>query len=181
MAKFNMTEPTFENHPEGVFVGELAEFTDEGYKEGKFGTYRSAFFDIQTGQINSDGEVFFPMRYYVNENAGEKSKTTLFREAVHGRRLTRAERVNFDPEALLGMKVQVQVKHVDRDGKTYAQIESVMALPQDTGGVPTGTTQTAAQEQNQRWNTQQGNQQQQQGAQGAQQGSAGDPDSDLPF
>ena len=142
MAKFNMQEPVFENHPEGVFVGELAEFTDEGYKEGKFGTYRSAFFDIQTGQVNSDGEVFFPMRYYVNENAGEKSKTTLFREAVYGRRLTRAERVNFDPEALLGMKVQVQVKHVDRDGKTYAQIESVMALPQ---GAQAQVAQPAAQ------------------------------------
>ena len=176
MAKFNMAEPTFENHPEGVFVGELAEFTDEGYKEGKFGTYRSAFFDIQTGQLNSDGEVFFPMRYYVNENAGERSKTTLFREAVAGRTLTRAERVDFDPESLLGQKVQVQVKHVTRDGKVYAQIENVMPLPQGAAAPPAGATQTAAQQQNQRWNTQGAAPQQAQPVQETQEDS-----DDLPF
>ena len=171
MAKLDMQEPVFENHPEGVFVGQLSEFTDEGYKEGKFGTYLCAFFDISTGEVNSDGEVFFPMRYYVNTNAGEKSKTTLFREAVAGRRLTRAERMDFDPEQLLGQSVQVQVKHIDRDGKVYAQIENVMPLPKGAGGVPQGATQTAAQEQNRRWNTQQG-------AQGAQQTQGED---DLPF
>ena len=129
MGKFNMQEPVYEVHGEGVFVGELCEFHDEGYKEGKFGTYRSAYFEISTGELNADGEVFFPMRYYVNENAGERSKTTLFREAVEGRKLSRAERVDFDPEELLGMSVQVQVKQVQRDGKTYAQIENVMAMP----------------------------------------------------
>ena len=177
MAKFNMAEPVFESHPEGVYVGQLVEFHDEGYKEGKFGTYRSAYFDISTGQLNSDGEVFFPMRYYVNENAGEKSKTTLFREAVAGRRLTRPERVDFDPESLLGEEVQVQVAHVDRDGKTYAQIANVMPLPQG-GGTPTGATQTDAAQQAQRWNTQQ-NQKEQEAMrppQGAPQG-----DDDLPF
>ena len=162
MAKFNMAEPVFESHPEGVYVGQLVEFHDEGYKEGKFGTYRSAYFDISTGQVNSDGEVFFPMRYYVNENAGEQSKTTLFRQAVAGRKLSRAERVDFDPETLLGEEVQVQVAHVDRDGKTYAQIANVMPLPQGAGGQPQGATQTDAAAQNTRWNTQQGAQQQQQ-------------------
>ena len=172
-----MQEPVFENHPEGVYVGQLVEFHDEGYKEGKFGTYRSAYFDISTGQVNSDGEVFFPMRYYVNENAGEQRKTTLFRQAVAGRKLSRAERVDFDPETLLGEEVQVQVAHVDRDGKTYAQIANVMPLPQGQGGVPTGATQTEAQQQNQRW-SQQGNQQQQ-----AQQQAppADDGGGDLPF
>lgn len=129
MADFNMQEPVFEVHPENVHIGRLVDFTDEGYKEGKYGAYRSAFFDIQTAEVNSDGEVFFPMRYYVNENAGEKSKTTLFREAVEGRKLTRPERLNFDPEALLGKEVQIKVIHVEREGKKYAQIESVMALP----------------------------------------------------
>lgn len=130
MGSFNMQEPVFDVHPEGVFVGELVDFTDEGYKEGQYGTYRSAFFDISTGQLTEDGEVFFPMRFYVNENAGERSKTTLFREAVAGRKLTRPERLDFDPERILGRKVQVQVKHNERDGKKYANIDAVMALPQ---------------------------------------------------
>lgn len=178
MASFNMQEPVFEVHTEGVYVGELVDFTDEGYKEGKFGTYRSAFFDISTGELNSDGEVFFPMRYYVNENAGEKSKTTLFREAVAGRKLTRAERVDFDPETLLGQQVQVQVKHVTRDGKTYAQIENVMAMPKGQGGQALGATQTEAAAQNARWSGAQ-----QQKEQEAMRPPQGEPqaDSDLPF
>ena len=129
MAKFNMQEPVFSAHPEGPYVGQLRNFVDEGMRDGQFGPYRSAYFEIQTAELNEQGELFFPLRYYVNENAGAKSKTTLFRNAVARRTLTPEERMDFDPETLIGQEVLIQVAHFDKDGKVYARIENVMAVP----------------------------------------------------
>ena len=136
MARFNMTEPVFSAHPEGPYVGQLRNFVDEGMKDGQFGPYRSAYYEIQTAELNEQGELFFPLRYYVNENAGAKSKTTLFRNACAGRTLTQDERMDFDPDDLIGKSVLIQVAHFDKDGKTYARIENVMAVPKGTQAPP---------------------------------------------
>ena len=65
--QFDMQEREWENHPEGVFVAQLANFVDEGEKEGRYGPYRSAYYLLQTGEVDSTGQVFPEMRYYVND------------------------------------------------------------------------------------------------------------------
>ena len=169
---WKLEEREYENHPEGVFVAELVMFTDEGEVETQYGTRHRGFYELQTGQVSTDGQPL-TFRLYVYASASERARMTELRNACAGRKLSKQERVGeFDPDSLLGQKLQVQLVHNTSGDKTYVNVESMMPLPQG-GGVPTGATQTAAQEQNARWNTAQG---QQQGAQGAQQ-----DDSDLPF
>ena len=130
---WEMQETQFELHPEGVFVGQLVTFTDEGTVDGRYGPYRRGFYEVQTGEVDSNGEVFFPMKTWVSDSSGENSATTRLRQAVAGRKLSAEERKVFNPQNLVGRNVQIQVIHNERDGKKFANIESVMALPKGAG------------------------------------------------
>ena len=170
---WEMEEPQYEIHPEGTFVGTITGFTNEGEKDGQYGPYISAWFDVQTQEVREDGELFFPLRAWVNKNAGPESKTTKLRNAVAGRTLTKEERLGtFEPNSLIGKPVMIQVVHNTKGDKTHPNIDSVMALPKGHSTPPPAATATGAQQQSQRWQ----GQGQRESAQ-----PSDDHDDDLPF
>ena len=167
---WNLEEREYENHPEGVFVAELVTFTDEGDVETQYGTRHRGFYELQTGQVSTDGQPL-SFRLYVYASASERARMTELRNACAGRKLSKQERVgSFDPQSLLGQKLQVQLVHNTSGDKTYVNVESMMPLPQGAQqqqAPPAQTMQGANQQARQ-----------QQGAQGAQQTQDED---DLPF
>ena len=176
MAQWTMQDPEWELHPEGVFIGELAKFTDEGVVETRFGDRERGYYEVQTDEVDSQGVLFSTLRVYVYPGTSEKARITQLRNAVAGRKLKPEElRGMFDPESLLGNRLQVQVVHNQNGDKVYANIETMMPLPaganvsQDT---PSASATTAgAQDQANRWSEQGAAQEQAPGA------GAGD----LPF
>ena len=129
---WEMTDPVFEIHPEGMFEAVVTGFVNEGEQVGKFGPYISAYFEVNTGQKRlTDDQPFFPMRQYVTQSKGKESKTYRFRKACNGGRdLTDAENSIFTPTTLIGSEINVVVEHYDKDGKQYARIANV--LPRQT-------------------------------------------------
>lgn len=181
MAQWNMKESEWENHPEGVYVGRLASFEYEGEVETQYGVRERGYYEVQTEEVDSVGTLFPPLRLYVYPSSSEKSRIVQLRNAVAGRKLRADERTgNFDTDTLLNHQIQIQVVHnPSRDGeKVYANIETMMPLPRPAAP-PAGATQTEAQQQQQRWNTQGNQQQREPTAQEAH--PPADNSDDLPF
>ena len=59
----------------------------------------------------------------------EKAQLRKDLEAWRGRTFTPDELKKFDLKTIVGKCCQLQIVHVQRDGKTYANISSIMALP----------------------------------------------------
>lgn len=59
---------------------------------------------------------------------GDRARLRRDVEAVRGKRLTKEEVDAFDLTGLLGMNAQLQTTNETKDGKTYTNIQSVMAL-----------------------------------------------------
>lgn len=53
-------------------------------------------------------------------------------EAWRGRKFTQNELNGFDLKNILGTSCQIQVTHISKNGNTYANIQSIMALPKGT-------------------------------------------------
>jgi len=71
---------------------------------------------------------------------GDKSKLRRDVEAVKGKRMTRDEAAAFDLSSLLGLNAQLQITLREVDGKTYTDIQSVMALMKGQTPVEPETT-----------------------------------------
>lgn len=71
---------------------------------------------------------------------GDKARLRRDVEAVRGKRLTKEEVAQFDLTALLGMNAQLQTTNEEKDGKTYTNIQSVMALMKGQPAVEPETT-----------------------------------------
>jgi hypothetical protein len=71
---------------------------------------------------------------------GDKAKLRRDVEAVQGKRMSREEAAKFDLSSLLGMNAQLQITLREVDGKTYTDIQSVMALMKNQPQVEPETT-----------------------------------------
>jgi hypothetical protein len=118
---------------QAVCVGLFDCGTDEG---GQYGPKRKMVLVWELPQatidIERDGEtVTLPrnisQRYTMSMN--EKARLRQDVEAIRCKRLTKEEAKAFDVSCILGMNAQIQVTNVEKDGKTYANIETVMACP----------------------------------------------------
>ena len=71
-------------------------------------------------------------RYVVSRqftaSLNEKASLRKFLESWRGRPFTREELAGFNTEQLIGAPCVLQIVHVERAGKTYANIDSVMKL-----------------------------------------------------
>lgn len=72
----------------------------------------------------------------------EKSKLRKDLESWMGRKLTAEEAAGFNLTTLLGKPCQLQVIHVDSNGRTYANINNIVNLP-DNMPVPSATQVTS--------------------------------------
>jgi hypothetical protein len=81
-------------------------------------------------------EVDKPMvisRRYMNVSMNKKATFRKDLEAWRGKQYTEEEvREGIDMKSFLGTTCQVQVTHVERDGQTYANVTSLMAVPDGT-------------------------------------------------
>jgi hypothetical protein len=81
--------------------------------------------DQQTGEA-WDRPRTLSKRYTLS--MGDKAALRRDVEAVRGKRMTKEEAASFDLSSLLGLNAQLQVTQRTADGKTYSDIQSVMAL-----------------------------------------------------
>ena len=118
---------------QAVCVGLFDCGTDEG---GQFGPKRKMVLVWELPQvtidIERDGEtVTLPrnisQRYTMSMN--EKARLRQDVEAIRCKRLTKEEAKAFDVSCILGANAQIQVTNTEKDGRTYANIETVMATP----------------------------------------------------
>jgi hypothetical protein len=84
-----------------------------------------------TGTDQTTGEAWdrprtISQRYTLS--MGDKARLRRDVEAVRGKRLSKEEVATFDLTGLLGLNAQLQTTNEDKDGKTYTNIQSVMAL-----------------------------------------------------
>ena len=95
--------------------------------------------DPQTGEA-WDRPRTISKRYTLS--MGDKAALRRDVEAVRGSRMTKEDAGKFDLSSLLGLNAQLQVTQRVVDGKTYVDIQSVMALmkgqPQAEGETPAG-------------------------------------------
>jgi hypothetical protein len=79
----------------------------------------------------SDGRPFSISKEYT-ASIGPKANLRKDLEAWRNREFTDKELANFSLENVLGAPCQLQIGHSDRNGKTYANINSIMAVPKGT-------------------------------------------------
>jgi hypothetical protein len=59
----------------------------------------------------------------------EKARLRQDVEAIRCKRLTKEEARAFDVSCILGANAQIQVTNTEKEGKTFANVETVMACP----------------------------------------------------
>ena len=118
------SEGTAGIHPTGTFRAQIKHFVNEGIGSGG-----RAWYDLHTAHTTRTDGITFPLRYSINMDASPKSATTLLRNAVAGRTLTKEELKTFDPADLIGHFVKATVAHAtgQHTEDPYHYIESVEA------------------------------------------------------
>lgn len=80
------------------------------------------------GELMDDGRpITIGQRYTHSTN--ERSVLAQHLEAWRGKKFTPSERKSFDIEAVLGKPCMISVIHVERGDKTYANLNSISAVP----------------------------------------------------
>jgi hypothetical protein len=130
----------FTPHPEGQFAARCIDVVDMGWQRTDFGPkykIRVAFFCGRTERREIDGEkVDVPMTVmgFFTASLNEKANLRKFLESWRGRPFTIAEAARFDMEKMLNAEALIQVAHNKAtNGKTYANITSIMRLPPGMG------------------------------------------------
>lgn len=123
----------FEMVTEGVHIGVVYSVVDLGHQEIDFqGTLKSKHQLRITWELPSermsDGRPFVTGKTY-SASLHEKANLRHDYEAMSGKPMTDTDIDNFDPSSLIGLGCQIQIVHVERNGKNYANINSIMALP----------------------------------------------------
>jgi hypothetical protein len=133
----------------GIYVGVLAALYDLGTQHNE--TFNKdnrkvvvvwELPDVRIDLEDDDGKpVNLPRqisrRYTLSLN--EKAALRKDLEAVRGKAFTKEEAARFNLLGLLGTNAQLQVTNEERDGKTYANIAAMMALPRGTPNRPAET------------------------------------------
>ena len=126
---------SFELPNNGVHPGRCFRFVDLGTQAGDFqGKPTSArkvllSFELVGDERQSDGKPFTISRRFT-ASLSEKSALRAFIESWQSRKLGSQDmRSGFDPVTLLGQSALLTIVHHDRDGKQYANIQSISALP----------------------------------------------------
>ena len=126
----------FEMAPEGVHIGVCEMIVNLGVQETYYGPKNQHYIRWQLVnefvEYEKDGETLkAPMvigKTYTS-SLNEKANLRKDLESWRGRPFTDDELQGFDLENVLGKPCQVQIVHVGRDGKSYANVTRVMALP----------------------------------------------------
>lgn len=122
---------TFTPAPEGGHSAVCVDVVDLGIVttewKGKAKQVHKCRIVYEIGEAMESGHRFTVSRQFT-VSLSEKANLRAFLEAWRGKAFTKEELAGFDLEVLLGAPAVIQVQHKEREGKTYANITSVMKL-----------------------------------------------------
>jgi hypothetical protein len=126
----------------GVYQAVCVGLYDIGTVEGPFGAKRKCVLVWEipgaTIEVERDGAPVTLPRNISNTYTMSLNEKARFRqdlEAIRCKRLTKEETKAFDAGCLLGMNAQIQVTQTEKEGKVYANVETVMACPKGMAAV----------------------------------------------
>ena len=124
-------------HPEGQYAARCIDVVDMGWQRTDFGPkykIRVVFFCGKVERREIEGEkrdVPLTVVQFFTASLNEKANLRKFLESWRGRPFTVAEAGRFDVEKMLDAPALIQVAHNKAtNGKVYANITSIMRLPQ---------------------------------------------------
>jgi hypothetical protein len=126
--------------PAGSHISVCVQVIDLGHQYSKY--YDKWGHKVLIGwelvdEKDAEGKPFVAMKRYtvsLHENAALRGHL----ESWRGRAFTEAELAGFDIKKILGQPCMLSITHRKEDNKTYADVNSVMALPKGTAK-PTAT------------------------------------------
>ena len=119
-------------HPAGQFAAVCIDVIDMGIVDTQWGSKPKVKLRFYAGQVHQmeDGPTEAWVDGYFTASLHEKANLRGFLEAWRGRAFTGEELRGFDTEQLIGVPCYLNVVHNHADnGRTYANIGSVMGLP----------------------------------------------------
>lgn len=124
------TKKVFAPAPSGVHSGACCDVVDLGLVTTPWGEKPQVELRFQLGKSDADGRRFLVLRRFTN-TLSEKGNLRPFLESWFGREITdREAEEGIDLEDVcLSIPALLQVVHVESQGKVYANIKTVMPLP----------------------------------------------------
>jgi hypothetical protein len=123
----------YENAPEGVAACRCYRIIDLGTQESDYQGQKKIAHKILVnwelvGTSNAEGKPYTIGKKYTL-SLSEKATLRKDLEAYRGRKFTPAELEGFDISKLINAPCMLNIIHATKDGKTYANIGSIMPLP----------------------------------------------------
>lgn len=123
----------FKNHPEGQYRAICMDVVDLGMVENKkWGKMQHKVALVFHTEAKMDDGKPFEIWERFTATLSEQSHLRSFLESWRGKAFTPPELAGFDLEKLIGVGAYVQVIHKASNGKTYANIGTVMLPPKGT-------------------------------------------------
>lgn len=123
---------TYKPAPAGTHQGVCVDVVDEGIHTSEFDGRTRALHKVtvhwQIPEDREDGKRFIVQKWYtlsLNERANLRKDL----ESWRGKAFSAEELKGFDVEKLIGANCLLAVIHTERNGRTYADVQAVMALP----------------------------------------------------
>ncbi len=132
---------TFQPAPAGLHQAVCIDVIDMGIVESVYGGKPKSQHKVRLAwvidELTDEGQPFFVQKRYTL-SLHEKSTLRKDLESWRGKPFTDEELKAFDLERLLGVNGQVNVQQVEKNGKTYANVISIVPLGKGMGkmGVP---------------------------------------------
>lgn len=125
-------------HPPGQFASSCIDIVEHNGVETKFGIKDRIQLRFHTGHMETvDGEpVPIYLDCFFNKSFHPDSRLRQFLESWRGQPFNEEERKRFVLDTLLGVNAYVQVVHNPTEKKTYANIKTIMRLPQGIEPAP---------------------------------------------
>ena len=128
---------TYTPHPEGQFAARCIDVVDMGWQKTDYGPKYKVRVVFYCGEKEErefeDGKKMMPLTIscFFTASLHEKAILRAFLESWRGKAFTSEEAQAFDLEKMLGAVAFIQVTHHHaNNGKTYANVKSIMKLPQ---------------------------------------------------
>lgn len=119
----------FELPPEGTHIARCYQVIDLGEQQTSFGPKRKILVNFELpNELMADGRPFSVGNRYT-PSLNEKAILRQHLESWRGKAFTEGELEGFDIFKVLGHPAMVSVVHSESNGKNYANIKSVTALP----------------------------------------------------
>jgi hypothetical protein len=139
VAKDSGGDRKFENAPAGAYVARCFRVVDLGTQTfqvmGETKQAHQCLITWELGKTMEDGKPFTISEKYT-VSLHEKAKMRAVLESWRGRKFTEAERKGFDLKNLLGKVCFLNIVHSQRGEKTYANVASVMPVPEGIASPP---------------------------------------------